>query len=284
MQGGPKGPYMHFLQQQGVADIYVAEHAATGKHKDAYVTALSDEQYCDNWLSENGLKILKDLPKDQPWHMQVNFTGPHNPMDVTQRMHDAWKDVKFPPPHKNTQENYTEEDHQRNRQHYAAMIENIDRQMGRFVQAVRERGELDNTLIVFCSDHGEMLGDHNRWGKSTWYDASIRIPLVICGPGVRAGVTSDALVALHDLTDTFIKTGAASPLQGTDSKDLWPLLRGQTDQHRDSVLSALWDWRCVVTQSQKSVTGGSQNGDILIDLQNDPLEENNLAQGAASCE
>ncbi len=139
---------MNFLQQQGVADIYVQEHADAGKHRDAYVTALSDEQYGDNWLSENGLRILRQLPRDQPWYMQVNFTGPHNPMDVTQRMHEAWKDISFPPPHNNTQERYTDDDHQRNRQYYAAMIENIDRQIGRFMAVVKERGEQDRTLIV----------------------------------------------------------------------------------------------------------------------------------------
>ncbi len=63
-QGRPKGPYVVFLQQQGMADSYGQEHADAGKHRDAYATTLSDDQYCDNWLSENGLRILRQLPKD----------------------------------------------------------------------------------------------------------------------------------------------------------------------------------------------------------------------------
>jgi hypothetical protein len=160
--GKPKGPYLNYLHQRGLAERYVQEHADTKTHRDAYVTALPDDAYCDNWLSENGLRFLRDFPADQPWHLVVNFTGPHNPMDVTQGMHDAWEGVRFPMPVDNTQADYREEDHQRNRRHYAAMIENIDRQVGRFIDAVRERGDLDRTLIVYSSDHGEMLGDHKH--------------------------------------------------------------------------------------------------------------------------
>jgi arylsulfatase A-like enzyme len=275
--GKPKGPYLKFLQEQGVADVYVQEHADTGLHRDAYVTALSDEQYCDNWLAENGLRILRELPRDQPWHMQVNFTGPHNPMDVTQRMHDAWKDVVFPPPHNNTQARYSEADHQRNRQHYAAMIENIDRQIGRFLDVVRERGELDHTMVVFSSDHGEMLGDHNRWGKSTWQEPSIHIPLVISGPGILQGVKTDALVSLHDLTATFLDIAHAEPLPDMDGRSLLSLLRGDTTEHRDKVLCGLGNWQCIVTPTHKTVTGFKDEPDMLFDLANDPGEDHNIA-------
>jgi len=94
--GRPKAPYLNFLRRQGLADTYVQEHADRGKHRDAYVTALPAETYCDNWIAGNGLRFLRNFPDDQPWHLVVNFAGPHNPMDVTQCMHDAWHGVEFP--------------------------------------------------------------------------------------------------------------------------------------------------------------------------------------------
>jgi arylsulfatase A-like enzyme len=194
-------------------------------------------------------------------------------------MHDAWKDVAFPTPYKNDQKRFTEEDHQRNRQHYAAMLENIDRQIGLFIKLVEERGELDSTLFVLCSDHGEMLGDHNKWGKCSWHEPSIHVPLVVVGPGVQKGVSSDTLVVLHDLTDTFIEAGNAAPLDGADSKSLWPVLTGDTDEHRERVVSALGGWRCVVTKSHKYVTGYKETPEILIALDDDPQEDNNIAEG-----
>lgn len=119
------------LYEIGMAKAYCGEHDKHRENKGAYITCLDDELYCDNWLSENGLKLLRTFPKDQPWFLTINFTG--DPMDVTQAMHDAWKDVEFPMPVNNKPTNFTYDDHQRNRQYYAAMIENIDRQIGRFI-------------------------------------------------------------------------------------------------------------------------------------------------------
>ena len=120
--GKPKGPYLQFLLESRLADLYAQEHEERKEKRDAYVTALPDDAYCDNWVSENGLRFLRNFPKDKPWHLVINFTGPHNPMDVTESMSQAWEGVKFPPPVNNAQKDFSEEDHQRNRRHYAAMI------------------------------------------------------------------------------------------------------------------------------------------------------------------
>jgi arylsulfatase A-like enzyme len=82
----------------------------------------------------------------------------------------ALEDTGFPMPHQPATTSFTPEDHLRSRRYYAAMIENIDPQVGRFLDLVRLRGEEENTLLVFSSDHGEMLGDHGKWGKGIWRD------------------------------------------------------------------------------------------------------------------
>lgn len=274
--GKPKGPYMDYLHKHELAERYVREHAECGQHRGAYVTSMSDEAYCDNWLSENGLRFLHDFPANQPWHLVVNFTGPHNPMDVTQRMHDRWKDVDFPPPVASDQSEYSPEDHQRNRRHYAAMIENIDRQVGRFIDVVRERGELDNTLVVYSSDHGEMLGDHSRWGKSTWYTPSSGIPLIVAGPGISNGLTSDALVSLHDLTATFLDYAVAPKLPAMESRSLRGVLEGKTREHRQCVFSGLGGWRMVFDGRHKLILRRDEPC-CLYDTKNDPNEIHDIA-------
>jgi len=274
--GRPKGPYMNLLHNKGLAEQYAREHTERGKFRNAYVTSLSDEDYCDNWISGNGLNFLKNFPQNKPWHLVVNFTGPHNPMDVTQGMHDKWKGVQFPSPVDNRQENYSQEDHQRNRRHYAAMIENIDRQVGRFIECVRHRGELDNTLIIYASDHGEMLGDNNRWGKSIWYQPSVGIPLIAAGPGVSQGVKTDALVSLHDLTATFLDFSSAQPLPNMKSRSLQPILEGKTHEHRDYLFSALADWQIVFDGRFKLILQEEKNP-VLFDLKEDPHELSDIA-------
>jgi len=252
--GAARGPYLKALSDAGYADEYAEEHRVVNPEmKGAYVSCVPEELYCDNWLSDNGINILKDLPKNKPWFMQVNFTGPHNPMDVTQRMHDDWDEIEFPMPENNNDESYTVEDHQRNRQHYAAMIENIDRQIGKFVDEVEARGELDNTLIVFSSDHGEMLGDYNKWGKSVPQYGSVNVPLIISGIGVKAGVVSETLVNDIDLAATFLSLSDSSPLPDSDANDLSDVLFGRKNVNRKYMTSGLRDWRAVTDGEWKLV-------------------------------
>jgi arylsulfatase len=271
---GPAGPYLTFLHARGLAEVYVREHAERKQHLDAYTTALPDDAYCDNWVAENGLAFLGRFPPDQPWHLVVNFTGPHNPMDVTASMRARWADVSLPLPHDN--DHPDREGLQRSRQNYAAMIENIDRQVGRLIDAVKARGELDNTLIVYAADHGEMLGDHNRWGKSTWYTPSTGVPLIVAGPGVRQGVVSDALVSLHDLAATFLDYADLNPLPDMDAISLCSLLSGETDAHREHVSCGLDDWRMVFDGRYKLVVKAGEPP-ILYDIEVDPLEDTNVA-------
>jgi len=277
--GKVRGPYTHYLQQRGLLDTYIAEHERAGEFRGAYITQLPDDAYCDNWLSRNGIDILRDLPGERPWFMQVNFAGPHNPMDVTASMAEAWKDADIPSAHGGPHPDFSAEDTDRNRRYYAAMIENIDRQVGRFIDTVRERGELDNTLIVFASDHGEMLGDHGRWGKSVYYEPSARVPMIIAGPGFREGVRTRTLTHLHDLTATFLDAAGCDPLPKMEAKSLLPLLRGQTDAHRDFAFSALHQWRAVIDPRYKFVVDDGE--EILHDLEQDPWEDENLADAPA---
>ena len=306
---GPMGPYMNFLQEQGLAEAYVDEHARRKDHQDAYTTVLPDGAYCDNWVAENGLRVLDGFPTDSPWHLVVNFAGPHNPMDITESMRNSVASRSFPEPYgptgstgsyKSGSSGYTPEDHQRNRQNYAAMVENIDRQVGRFLDLIESRGETDRTLVVYSSDHGEMLGDHNRWGKSTWQEPSVGIPLIVSPPpamNLQGDRCSDAIVSLHDLASTFIEIAGAKPLPYDDSasasQSILPVLREEQDTHRAVGTSALDSqanrpsglaWRIVTDSRYKLVelTGEipdneEQHRFMLFDLIEDPRELTDLS-------
>jgi len=274
----PTGPYMQFLLEEGLVDTHFAMFEGfAGKARGLatpVVTDLPDHAYCDNWVAENGMRFLRDLPRDKPWHLVVNFVGPHSPFDVTSAMRSRWEDVEMPRP-VDSNESDVEEIEAR-RQNYAAMLENIDEHIGHMIDLVEERGELDNTIIVYASDHGEMLGDHNRWSKCVWYTPSAGIPMIAAGPGIREGVCSDALISLHDLNATFLEAANAEPLPDSDARSLWPLLEGSVEQHRDYVLSGLYDWRMVFDGRYKLVTGADPSP-LLYDFQEDPNEIENVA-------
>lgn len=270
------GPYLKFLSDHGWADAYVDMFQnATGKKGGlnfAAVSPLPDEAYCDNWIARNAAKELKNFSQEAPWYLTVNFAGPHDPYDVTPSMKKAWKDVDFPDPWNALPEEGVLE----RRQNYAAMIENIDARIGELIQLVQDRGELDSTLIVYSSDHGEILGDHNRWQKAVWQEGSSHVPLIIAGPGVGQGEVSESLVSLHDLAATFVDVANAPPLKGADAASLMPVLTDPSHIHREVVTSALADWRMAVKGPYKLVMQKGQPP-RLFDLVHDVEETKNLA-------
>ena len=165
----------------------------------------------------------------------------------------------------------------RTRQNYAAMIENIDGWCGRLLDAVAARGELDDTVVVYASDHGEMLGDHGRWGKSTWREAAVRIPLVIAAPrGSAAGASTGALVSLHDLAATFLDYAGAAPLPGMDAVSLRPVVEGRRQRHRPVAVAGLADWRMVTDERHKLVVSPA-HPPLLFDRETDACEDHDLA-------
>lgn len=274
----PKGPYMKFLKDQGLAERHLTMYQPylnkPGWLNFPAVTDLPDEAYCDNWVAANGMRCLREFPQGKPWHLVVNFVGPHGPFDVTANMRSRWENVKIPPPVDNDEPEA--EVILARRQNYAAMIENIDDHVGRMIDLVKQRGELDNTVIVYSSDHGEMLGDHGRWAKSVWYTPSAGVPLIVSGPGIRSGACSDALVSLHDLAATFLDYARAEPLPDADARTLRDLLEGRCLAHREHVISGLNNWSMIFDGRYKCVTRVDASP-ILFDIQEDPHELTDVA-------
>jgi arylsulfatase A-like enzyme len=277
VSGGPRGPYLKYLQERGLVSAYLDEHAAEARRAclDAYTTILPDDAYCDNWLTANGLHMIDGFPEEQPWHLVVNFTGPHNPFDVTESMQARWSDREVPPPIANS--THDPEQLLRCRRNYAAMIENIDSCCGDLIAAVAERGELDRTVIVYAADHGEMMGDHGRFGKCTWHQPSVHVPMIAAGPGIMTAVESSALVLLHDWTATFLEYAAAAPLPGMTARPLQPVLSGTQSAHREAAVSELGNWRMITDGRHKLVTQADAPP-ALFDLADTPLELRDLAR------
>jgi len=269
----PKDPYMGMLHKRSLAAAHVADFRKRRAYDATHTTPLPDDAYCDNWIAENAKSLLAAAPKGKPWHLVVNFTGPHNPMDITASMEKNARGRTYPQPNRNTA--FDAATHTRIRQNYTAMCENIDRRIGEIIAAVARRGELDNTLIVFSSDHGEMLGDHGRWGKHVPYQASAGIPLIVAGLDTRPNQTSGALASLIDISATFLDYAGLPPLSGMEARSLRPVLTGKSRKHRDVVHSALEEWRLVWDGRYKFIEGYEKEP-RLYDLANDPMENTNL--------
>ncbi len=288
----PQDPYMKYLHDHDLARVHLDDmHRRRQDKLAAHATGLPEQAYCDNWLTREGLQLLRSFPEGRPWFLQVNFTGPHEPWDVTARMKSNWQSDCFPLPAA-----LGEEDRDRIvdvRRNYAAMLNNIDCNAGLLIDEVRKRGELDNTFIIYSSDHGEMLGDFERFGKSRPERGSVHIPLVIWGPGIKSGVVCDALVELQDVTNTILELARGSEVRATngpavpsgdpampealDSISLLPILHAGAGQHREYQSCALNGRQTVFDGRHKLIVTGGEP-DRLYDVEEDPWETADLAR------
>ena len=109
---------------------------------------------------------------------------------------------------------------------YAGRVLEADALFGRVIDALEQRGALDETLVVLASDHGELLGERGEIGHGTAYEAAIRVPLILAGPGIGAGRT-ETRAGLVDLTPTILEIVGAPVPGGLDGRSLAPALRGE---------------------------------------------------------
>lgn len=168
------------------------------------------------------------------------------------------------------------------------MCDFIDQQLGEFLTALDSMGERENTLLVFTSDHGEMLGDHGIYLKGPYfYDPVTRVPFIIQGPGVVAQGNVDALVELVDLAPTILEACGVEAHPGMQGKSLWSILRGDTKQHRQRVYCEYLDampfhqsppayGTMIRTSTHKLCVDHSHRQGELYDLNQDPGETTNL--------
>ncbi len=261
----------------------------------------SEEEETDTWgIAETGIKMLQRFSKgEKPWHIEIHLHAPHNPYMPLKKYRNRYdaSAIKVPESFYDTFENkpgmhrlesetwgkVTEKDYQEGRAFYYAYCEQLDVQIGRILDALNETGQSQNTIVVFTSDHGDMVGSHRMWIKG-WipYEEAYRIPMVIRWPKrIKPGSVSNHLVQLHDLAYTYIDALGLKELPFNDGRSLIPLFEDpKRSDWRDDILCAfygaefLYTQRIVITQRYKYVFNGFDY-DELYDLFDDPQEIHN---------
>jgi arylsulfatase A-like enzyme len=276
----PADPYMASLHSAGLAELHVADYAKRNKQRQqqnslaTWPSPLPREHCTDDFCGAAALRYLQTWPQPDdraepaPWMLWVNFPGPHEPFDPPAQLQQRYDGIDFPPPVA-VPDNADPQDHQQLRRNYAAMCEGIDEWVGKLLAAVEARGETDRTLVVFASDHGELLGDHGRWYKNTWHEGSVHVPLILAGSGVAAGQTRDQPVELIDIAATMLDAA------GQPTPDAWDARSLLTAEPRQVQHAALGSWRMVSDGRHKLVIDGEDT--LLFDLDADPAETQNLA-------
>ena len=269
------------------------------------VDPLPADKSLDAWIADTAIEHLRDLPTDKPFFLTCSFIGPHPPFKVPEPYFNMYDPAGIPEPpnfrpnqkERNcNQDNYYRHicndfgtDWEAWKKAYAVywgFCTHIDHQTGRVVNALEELGLRENTLVVYCSDHGELLGTHGLWQKYEPYEEDLRVPLVFSAPWLEQDRVSGATVSLLDIMPTLLNQTGGEVSGTFEGCDLSNLLEHGISDHFDNryVFSAhkslgsfhnTVDWRLVTDNVWKYVWN---NGDLdeLFDLQADPYETQNL--------
>jgi arylsulfatase A-like enzyme len=163
---------------------------------------------------------------------------------------------------------------------YYAMVSEVDHQIGRIIDAVDRSPHAGNTYIIFAGDNGLAVGQHGLMGKQNVYEHSIRVPMVIGGPGIPRNKRSDALVYTFDLFPTLCGLAGIPVPETVDGQSLVPLFKGERKQIRESTFYAYRNFqRAVRTRGWKLIryTVNGKETTQLFHLAKDPWETRNLA-------
>ena len=285
-------------------------------------TAMTGETSQAAWCAEKAIEFIEAQARsERPWLFSVNMFDPHHSFDPPREFLEPYlaRLDEIPLPNYREGElvdkpewqrydhehgaygqganfawrNLSARDHKLIRAAYWAMCDLIDAQVGRMLDALARTGQRENTLIIYTSDHGDMLGDHGIYLKGPFfYDGAIRVPLLISWPGRIEVQRSSALVELVDLPQTLLDAVGLAHHPGMMGKSLWPLLTGAAaaDVHRDDVYCEFYHachghngeselpamTTMVRTRRHKlTVVHGEGEGE-LYDLNADPGESRNL--------
>jgi arylsulfatase len=315
--GWPTHEYFQWLREKGVK--FTSENVE-GTNLVQY--GMPEAYHQTTWCVDKAINFMNaNAEYDMPWFFSVNIYDPHHPFDPPKNYLEKYLDRldELPMPnyvegelenkpcfqkldhkgaynnHDSNNETYSydkmsEYEHKLVKASYYAMIELIDTQVGRLIDCLEANGQLDNTLIIFMSVHGEMLGDHGIYLKGPYfYEGAVKVPLIMSYPEkIKKGIRSKALVELMDIAPTLAEFAGMPAQKQMQGKSLVGLLTGRSslDEHKTSVYSEYYNsmpWHknptafctMVCDGRYKLVAVHGQNEGELYDLKQDSNETTN---------
>lgn len=315
MNGFQHRPYGDLRHGLGHQPDPIHMYPGYANAESAGITEIPESLIQDVVVTRETLAFLnehQDCEPEKPWFVCASYGRPHAPLTAPGRYIRRYRDRVPPAKGRSDRENtleafarklvfdLTEEQEIRGREAYYACVDFVDDCIGELLDGLEKSDLLENTIVIYTSDHGEMLGRHGCWGKQLYYEPSIGVPLLIAAPGVQGGATVRHPTSLIDLFPTTCALAGLPIPEGLDGVDVSSLVhdpacetsprlfapsatyrygvRISHGQTPDSEPNAAW--RCVRDARWKYVEV-EQGSRLLFDLENDPLEESNLADDSA---
>jgi len=304
------GPYANYLRAHGL-DPWADPHSFSYPQHVSVRSAYPEEHHQTTWVADRAIEFLQEHPAERPFFLWTSFVHPHHPFtppapydtlyDPARMPLPVWDETEvalWPERYRHTffrdgdgydaagMYRITDAEWQRIKAFYYGMISLIDKQVGRLVEVLRARGLLDNTLILFTADHGEMLGDHHMVFKGTTYDCVTRMPLIIARPEEASpGAVRHGLASAVDVMPTILNLAGVAVPDTVQGVSLVPAMQDPAIPGRDAVLiENAGEQRSVRTATALLTWHGEGQRGELYDTVADPLCLHNLwdSPGAAA--
>jgi arylsulfatase A-like enzyme len=246
-------------------------------------------------IAEAAVAFLRHR-SDRPWFLHVNFTAPHDPLllaaDDPPPASRAAPDLppNFLPQHPFDHGNLRGRDEQLlpfprtpesvrdELRAYETVVERLDAQVGRVLQALVETGQTPRTLVIYASDHGLAMGSHGLRGKQNLYEHTVNVPLIVAGPGIPSGKRHPAQVYLRELYPTTCDLAGIAVPESVSARSFAAVLRGEAPAHHEAIFGYFRDTQRMVRTDRHKLIVYPRAGQIqLFDLETDPHERHNLA-------
>ncbi|MGI6083698.1 MAG: arylsulfatase [Limnochordia bacterium] len=304
--------YRAWFEEQKEGSYGYRDHSVDWNSWMGRPTHLPEHLHPTYWTASEGIKFIKNRDPSKPFFLWLSFARPHSPYEPPQVYWDMYADnPDIPEP---VIGDWAEEfgvanadvnapwgrrsakEIRRARVGYYGSITFIDHQIGRLLYELRHFAprELANTLIVFTSDHGDMLGDHYHWRKTYAYEGSAHVPFIVRFPlhwDLPRHQVRDELVELRDVMPTLLDAAGVDIPESVDGQSLLPLLRGETADWREYVqgehtLSYGLEWgnQWITDGRHKYVWFHHTGRELFFDLEQDPGECRNLIADPAYAE
>ncbi len=269
---------------------------------------LPEEYHPTKWTGDTACHFIETYDRPEPFFLKVSFARPHSPYDAPPRFWDMYEDADIPPasvgdwaakyaPRSDDSNSIWHGDMgadqvRTSRQGYYGNITFIDEKIGEILAALEKRGMLENTLIVFTADHGDMMGDHHMWRKTYAYQGSANVPMIVRWPkgtlSENRGRVLDQPVELRDIFPTFMDAAGAAGAETLDGKSMLTLVensdaewRPYIDLEHDRCYSPLNHWTAVTDGRSKFIFHCETGEEQFFDLDADPGETKDRAQDPA---
>ena len=294
-----KDDYLKYLEANDCG-YAIEPHGVRGE---AYyvpqISSLPPRHHPSQWVGDRSVAWLESVGRcDQPFFLYSSFIHPHPPFSPPTPWHKLYRGPDMPPPKlpeamedlylytNRIQNRYKGRDagrdlrlHQLIKAYYWASISFIDYQVGRMLDALQEGGRLDETLIIFASDHGEFLGDYNCFGKRSFLDSAARVPMICRLPGVfEAGAVCDTPVSLIDIMPSALAAAGVIAVN-MDGEDLAMIADGSSARevvfgHYQGAHAGIY---MATNREWKYIWSAADNKELLFDRIKDPEETRNRA-------